>query len=210
MPRVSASRTQKTYVRDVSGHGTLARYSACTARVKHQVPPGPCSKHATVGKQEHRSTATGTTMTQTTLPTTVHGGCHCGGVHIEFTTHAAPAGTTPRACDCSFCRKHGAAYVSDPAGRLRITATTPGVLHAYHQGSNTARFQLCGRCGVLVAVLFEHDGQTYGAVNAGCLDEPALFGAPVAASPQRLSPEEKVTRWLRVWVPDVQVVDTTG
>jgi hypothetical protein len=31
-----------------------------------------------------------------------------------------------------------------------------------------------------------------------------LFGASVPASPQRLSPEEKISRWLQVWVPDVQ------
>lgn len=145
-------------------------------------------------------------MTEGIQPTTFHGACHCGGVEVAFTTHAPPAGLAPRACDCSFCRKHGAAYVSDPAGRLRITVTQPDALREYRQGSRTARFQLCAHCGVLVAVLFEHAGKTYGAVNVGCLDEPALFPAPVAASPQRLGAAEKVSRWLQVWVPDVQVV----
>lgn len=69
-----------------------------------------------------------------------------------------------------------------------------------------ARFLLCGRCGVLVAVVFEHQGNTYGAVNVGCLDARTLFGACVPASPQQLSPEEKVSRWLQMWVPGVQVI----
>lgn len=147
-------------------------------------------------------------MTQASQPTTVHGSCHCGRVQVEFTTNAELASTAPRACDCSFCQKHGAAYVSDPSGHLRITVAEPGALLSYRQGSKVARFRLCGRCGVLVAVTFEHQGNTYGAVNVGCLDERSLFGASVPASPQELSPEEKVSRWLKVWVPGVQVVGT--
>lgn len=145
-------------------------------------------------------------MTRANQSTTAHGSCHCGCVQVEFTTSTEFASTTPRACDCSFCQKHGAAYVSDPSGHLRITVAEPNALHSYRQGSKAARFQLCHRCGVLVAVTFEHQGNTYGAVNVGCLDERSRFGASVPASPQQLSPQEKVSRWLQVWVPDVQVV----
>lgn len=109
----------------------------------------------------------------------------------------------PRACDCSFCQKHGAAYVSDPAGRLSIVADPADALREYRQGSNTARFLVCGHCGVLVAVVFEHRSRLYGAVNANCLDGPTGFAVPVPASPQALSPDEKMARWLAVWVPDV-------
>lgn len=146
-------------------------------------------------------------MTRADQSMTLHGSCHCGRVRVEFTTDLELAGTAPRACDCGFCQKHGAAYVSDPSGALRITAMEPGALHSCRQGSGMARFQLCGRCGVLVAVVFEHKGNIYGAVNAGCLDERALLGASVPASPQRLSPEAKVSRWLQAWVPDVRIVD---
>jgi hypothetical protein len=145
-------------------------------------------------------------MTQANQSTTVRGSCHCGCVQVEFITGAELASTAPRACDCSFCQKHGAAYVSDPLGHLRITVAEPNALHSYRQGSGAARFWLCGRCGVLVAVTFEHQGNIYGAVNVGCLDERPLFGASVPASPQQLSPEEKVSRWLQVWVPGVQIV----
>lgn len=145
-------------------------------------------------------------MAQADRSMTVHGSCHCGRVQVEFTTSVELASTTPRACDCGFCQKHGAAYVSDSSGILRIIATEPNALQSYRQGSKLACFQLCSRCGVLVAVIFEHQGNTYGAVNVGCLDERPLFGTAVPASPQQLSPEEKVSRWLQVWVPGVQVV----
>ena len=145
-------------------------------------------------------------MTLVRQSTTLHGGCHCSKVQVEFTTSLDLGGTNPRACDCSFCQKHGAAYISDPSGTLRIIAAEPGALHSYRQGSELARFQLCGQCGVLVAVIFEHNGNTYGAVNVGCLDERSLLGVSVPASPQQLSPQEKISRWLQVWVPRVQLV----
>ncbi len=95
--------------------------------------------------------------------------------------------------------------LGDPAGKLRLTIANPHAVHSYRQGSERARFQLCGDCGVLVAVLFEHGGRNYGAVNAGCLDGDATLAAAASASPQLLSVEEKVARWLQVWVPDVRL-----
>ncbi|MEO8779002.1 MAG: hypothetical protein ABI389_10080 [Rhodanobacter sp.] len=59
---------------------------------------------------------------------------------------------------------------------------------------------------MLVAVVFEHDGRVYGALNARCLDGSTVLAAAVSVSPQLLSSAEKVERWLRAWVPDVQFV----
>lgn len=135
--------------------------------------------------------------------TTFHGSCHCGRLRIEFSTDKAPADFTSRACDCSFCRKHEAAYVSDPAGRLSVSARQ-GALRKYQQGSSTADFLLCGQCGVLVAVTFGHGDRVHGAVNIGCLDGETGFRGPVPASPQALGADEKVSRWLELWIPDVE------
>jgi len=140
---------------------------------------------------------------------TLPGSCHCGRLHVEFSTGQAPVSLVPRACDCSFCQKHGAAYISDPAGRLSISETDAGALREYRQGSNAAQFLICGHCGVLVAVIFRQGSRIYGAANAGCLDGDVGIGAPVAASPQTLSPDEKISRWLQMWVPDV-VLATSG
>ncbi|WP_026802643.1 GFA family protein [Arenimonas oryziterrae] len=132
----------------------------------------------------------------------LHGSCHCGRLRIAFDTGVALADFAPRACDCAFCRKHGAAYISDPAGRLTVIADE-GALKRYRQGSHTADFLICGECGVLVAVTFEDDGRRFGAVNAGCLDEASVFAAAVNASPQSLTAEQKVLRWRQLWIPDV-------
>jgi hypothetical protein len=48
------------------------------------------------------------------------GGCHCGNVKERYRTAIAPEHAKPRACQCSFCRKHNARMVSDPKGRLEI------------------------------------------------------------------------------------------
>ncbi|KRD75016.1 GFA family protein [Lysobacter sp. Root983] len=132
------------------------------------------------------------------------GGCHCGSVRLVYTSALLPADTHPRACDCSFCRMHGAAYVSDPAGALRISVADAQTLQSYRQGSEAALFRLCGRCGVLVAVTYEQDGRMYAAVNAGCLDERDAFAPAVGASPQLLSREQKIGRWTQLWVPEVE------
>lgn len=139
----------------------------------------------------------GTTMNR------LRGSCHCGRLSVVFSTALDTAQLHPRACDCSFCRKHGAAYVSDPAGHLAIDAAEPGALREYRQGSHAARLLLCGYCGVVVGVVFTDAGRTYGAVNAACLDDEVALGDAVGVSPQKLSPTEKVERWRQLWVPDV-------
>ena len=137
---------------------------------------------------------------------TLRGGCHCGRLRVAFATRLDPAGIKPRACDCSFCQKHGAAYVSDPSGRLSISMAEPDAMRRYRQGSETAEFLFCGHCGILVAVIVDHDAHTYGAVNARCLDGTTVLGEVVTASPQSLPAADKVDRWLRLWIPDVELV----
>ena len=139
------------------------------------------------------------------IPSLLDGGCHCGALTLAFSTGLVPTATAPRACDCSFCRAHGAAWISDAAARLVIHAQRPDRLRRYRQGSEAAQFLLCGDCGVLVAVVFEDGDQRYAAVNVGCLAARDTFAPAVPASPQRLAPEEKAARWRQLWTSDVQV-----
>ena len=132
------------------------------------------------------------------------GACHCGRLQVRFTTLLAAERLVPRACDCSFCQKHGAAYVSDPRGALQMTL--PAGLAPYRQGAGNAQFHVCDRCGVLVAVTYENEaGRRFGTVNVRCLDAAASFPPPQPASPQALPPEERTARWRQLWVPDVVV-----
>ena len=136
-----------------------------------------------------------------TAAPSLRGGCHCGTLTLALATAQEPATIHPRACDCAFCLKHGAGWLSDAAGLLTIDVCDRARLSEYRQGSGSARFLLCRDCGVLVAVVHEGDGGLRGAVNARCLDAAAQFDEPVTVSPQRLSREDKIARWDALWSP---------
>lgn len=131
------------------------------------------------------------------------GGCHCGSLRWTLDTGIALADFAPRACDCDFCTRHCAAWVSDANGALQLRAADEHV-RRYRQGSTQADFLFCGACGVLVAVTCTgDDGVLRGAVNRNGFDERHLLGGEVVASPQRLSPETKLARWSQLWTPIV-------
>jgi hypothetical protein len=129
------------------------------------------------------------------------GGCHCGALRFEFSTAQALPAFVPRACDCDFCTRHRAAWVSDAAGSLRIEAD--GVrLQRYRQGSGQAEFLLCAGCGVLVAVMARTgDGRLLGAANRNAFDGRDAFTDETSVSPQQLGPEAKLSRWTQLWTP---------
>jgi hypothetical protein len=134
------------------------------------------------------------------------GGCHCGHLMVEVELTRAPDTYSPRACGCDYCRKHGAAYVSDPQGGLRIRVSDEQFAGRYRQGSGVAELLFCRNCGVLIGALYLSEQRLYGVVNAGVLDDRDGFGAEQPASPQLLSPGDKVTRWQNIWFADVSII----
>ena len=111
----------------------------------------------------------------------------------------------PRVCDCSFCRKHGAAWLSDPQGSLRIELRDERDVSRYRQGSGTAELVLCRHCGVLIAAVVSEGDRRYAAVNSQALEAGGNFGAPQSVSPQRLPEGEKVKRWHSLWFSNVSI-----
>ena len=75
------------------------------------------------------------------------GNCHCGAVGFEYRTEKPVGEWFVRSCECSFCRKHGAIYTSDPAGSTRFVHKDVSALSRYRFGHKTADFVFCGRCG---------------------------------------------------------------
>ena len=129
------------------------------------------------------------------------GGCHCSALRFEFSTTQALAAFSPRACDCDFCMRHRAAWVSDAAGVLRIEADDAR-LRRYRHGSGQADFLLCAECGVLVAVIARTDGgRLLGAANRNAFDGREAFADETSVSPQQLGPEAKLSRWSQLWTP---------
>lgn len=140
---------------------------------------------------------------------TLNGGCHCGNITVEMELTRRPATYNPRACDCEFCRKHSASYVSDPNGSLRIHVNDEDNLSDYRQGSGIANCILCRNCGVLVGVAYPSDGKFYAAVNSKAIDSGEPFGNEKSVSPKTLSRDEKTERWKGLWFANVSI-DISG
>lgn len=137
---------------------------------------------------------------------TLSGACHCGNLQLELTLTRAAGEYGPRACDCDFCTKHSAAWLSDPQGSLAIRIRDEGRVSRYRQGNELAEFLLCSHCGTLAAVLYEDGaGRRFAAVNARTVDGGRGFGPAQPVSPKTLSGEQKTRRWQEVWFPQVYV-----
>ena len=133
----------------------------------------------------------------------VNGGCYCGNIRIQASFSRDLASYNPRACDCDFCLKHAAAYVSDPLGRLRMEIRHELEVNRFRQGSNTAEMLLCRTCGVLVGALYREPNRLFGTLNAKALDARGSFGPEKTVSPKLLPTDQKVQRWCDLWFPDV-------
>jgi len=130
------------------------------------------------------------------------GQCHCGAVGFEFRTSIATADWSVRACQCSFCLKHGGVYTSDPAGSVRFAHEDPSFLSRYRFGHKTADFVFCGRCGGYLGAVTEEGGQALMVINLRALD-PQPQGLP-AAQPLSYEGEmsgDRNTRRSARWTP---------
>jgi hypothetical protein len=133
---------------------------------------------------------------------THEGSCHCGRLRVAFTTAKAPTELPLRACQCSFCRRHGGLTTSDPAGEVVLSApeTPPGGWYRF--GTGMTEFWVCPRCGVYVAGYVEVGGQGRAVVNTRVLDAAAEFTqAPAAMDYGQETREGRLERRLRQWTP---------
>jgi len=133
---------------------------------------------------------------------THEGGCHCGNLRWRFETVRTLGEFAPRACDCDFCSRHRAAWLSDPQGMLHVEVHHADRLQRYRQGSNQAEFLVCRECGVLVGVVARSvDGRLLGALNRNAFDRRDSFAEEATVSPRLLPADAKLDRWTQLWTP---------
>ena len=134
--------------------------------------------------------------------TTLRGACHCGNISVELETALDPAALPLRACQCSFCRKHGARTTSDPRGCLRVSVREADRLLRYRFALGITDFLVCGACGVYVTAMMTAASGVLGTLNANVLDEREAFlrqAEPVTYF--RESVEQRMSRRLLAWMP---------
>jgi len=141
---------------------------------------------------------------------TVSGGCHCGNIGVTLRLPRPPNKYQPRACDCDFCSRYDAAYVSDAQGSLAIEIEDASAVENFTQGDQLAQFMICRKCAVLIGAHFRVAGRLYAAVNARVADASVDFGEPLVVSPKKLSAPEKQQRWQSLWFADVRITGLTA
>lgn len=121
----------------------------------------------------------------------IRGTCHCGALSVSYRYTGALTG---RACQCSFCRRHGAVTASDPAGRVRFLIRE-NTLQRYQFAGKQTDFMICSRCGCYLGAMMEGP---YACVNLTC----CLVSAPAEPMDyQSESPAEKRERRRQRWSP---------
>jgi hypothetical protein len=137
----------------------------------------------------------------------IHGQCHCGNIAFSLNWEPDPLEIPARACDCSFCCKHGGVWTSHRDGSLRIIVKDRSLVSTYAFGTETADFLVCARCGVVPMVTSRVEDRLYAVVNVNALEgiDPSL----IRRVPASFGDEEKETRLARRarnWIADVAYV----
>ena len=130
------------------------------------------------------------------------GGCHCGNISIVFESALDPTQIEVRACQCSFCRKHGTCAAADPGGMLTINVADQARLSRYTFEYGTAEYFICRECGVYVgaSTLDEHNRRAIIVVDV--LDDRRLFSQePVAVSYDSEDRNQRLKRRSERWMP---------
>ena len=133
---------------------------------------------------------------------THRGGCHCGNIRVAYLT-AKPVAEWPiRACQCSFCRKHGVRATGDPEGHLEIAISDEAKVDRYRFGLGITDFLICRACGVYVSALVEEPDGLLATLIVNTLDLPQDgFPDPVAAHYDDENEEQRLARRRLRWTP---------
>lgn len=97
------------------------------------------------------------------------GSCHCGAISIRFESEKKPEEMRVGRCGCTFCRRHGARTLGDPAGSVTFRGA-PSSLSRYRFGLGITDYLLCAKCGTYVGAVMPDEGGAIGIVNVNSLD----------------------------------------
>ncbi|MDX1433927.1 MAG: aldehyde-activating protein [Gammaproteobacteria bacterium] len=134
-------------------------------------------------------------------PSSIEGACHCGAIGFTFHASAAPASWTVRACQCGFCRAHGARTTSDPQGSVAFRIREGAKLRRYRFASKSADFLVCADCGVYVAAVLTSPAGQFATLNVNVMAGPPPVPEAAPVTYDEESPAEKRARRERRWTP---------
>jgi len=135
----------------------------------------------------------------------IHGRCHCGNISFELDWRPEPSEIAARACDCSFCTKHGGVWTSCPGGTLTVSVKDRARMNAYSFGTNSAEFHVCASCGIVPVVTSRIDGRLYAVVNVNTFEDvDSTLIRRAAVSFEGESGQTRLSRRQARWIADVR------
>lgn len=133
------------------------------------------------------------------------GNCHCGNINFTFDTNKDIKELVPRVCQCTLCRRHGARYISDPEGQVKLHFKDRKVVSYYRFGHGTSDFIICRNCGVLVMALCDIEGRTRAVINIKSMLDYSFPTVPINTNFDAETVEERLARRARNWTGHVTV-----
>src|SRR5687768_12304124 len=134
------------------------------------------------------------------------GRCHCGALGFTLRTSKQPEQWTVRACQCTFCRGHGARTTADPDGSVSFRIADPSKLKRYRFGTRSSDFLVCGECGVYVAALISSSRGQFATLNINTIPGPLGIPEPNPVSYDGESVEQRQARREQRWTPVAEAV----
>ena len=138
----------------------------------------------------------------------INGKCHCGNIAFELEWEGDSPEIPARACDCSFCVKHGGVWTSNPNSRLAVSFRDAALVSKYAFGTRTATFHVCSRCGAVPMATSEIANHLYAVVNVNVfenVDPSRLRRAPATFEGEDV--ESRLARRTRNWIADVRIAE---
>jgi hypothetical protein len=135
----------------------------------------------------------------------IQGKCHCGNIAFSLTWEPDPVEIPARACDCSFCTKHGGVWTSNPKGTLKVVVKDPSLVSQYAFGTRTADFHICKQCGIVPVVTSRIDDHLYAVVSVNAFEgvkQSLLRRAPSNFDDE--GTDSRLARRKRNWIADVK------
>ena len=136
----------------------------------------------------------------------IRGACHCRNIGYVLDWPDGAPQIPVRACDCTFCCKHGGSWTSHPDAALRVTIGDRSRVSVYRFGTATAEFHVCTTCGVVPFVTSTVQDHVYAVVNVNSFE--SLDPRALARAPAHFEGEEsgaRLARRARHWIPHVRI-----
>jgi hypothetical protein len=134
------------------------------------------------------------------------GACHCGAIGFTLRTSELPERWRVHACQCSFCRAHGARTITDPQGSIAFRVADPAKLRRYRFATRSADYLICSVCGVYVAAVLASAKGRFATVNVNAIKSLEHVPEATPVSYEGESREQRTSRREQRWTPVVGAV----